>query len=164
MLSENKDSFTSFSVFIPSVPFLASWPWLLPPVHNWTEVVRVDIPFLFPVFSGTLHFFLQVQTSIWDYFGSVQFSLVAQSCLTLCDPLDCSTSSFPVHHQLPELVQTHVHQVSDAIQPSHPVVPFSCLQSFPELGSFQISQFFTSGGQSIGASASASVLPMNLQG
>ena len=122
MLSENKDSFTSFSVFIPSVPFLASWPWLLPPVHNWTEVVRVDIPFLFPVFSGTLHFFLQVQTSIWDYFGSVQFSLVAQSCLTLCDPKDCSTPGFPVHHQLPEITQTHVHRVGDAIQPSHPLL------------------------------------------
>ena len=71
---------------------------------------------------------------------------------------------FPVYHQLPELAQTHVHQVSDAIQPSHPVVPFSaCLQSFPALGSFPLSQFFPSGGQSTGTSASASVLPMNIQ-
>ena len=54
-----------------------------------------------------------------------QFSTVAQSCLTLCDPLDCSTAGFPVHHQLPELVQTHGHRVSDAIQPSHPLLsPF----------------------------------------
>ena len=51
-----------------------------------------------------------------------QFSSVAQLCLTLCDPIDCSTSGFPVHHQLPELAQTHVHQVSGAIQPSHPLL------------------------------------------
>ena len=49
--------------------------------------------------------------------SSVQFSSVDQLCLTLCDPMDCSTPGLPVHHQLPELVQTHVHQVSDAIQP-----------------------------------------------
>ena len=47
---------------------------------------------------------------------------VAQSCLTLCDPTDCSTSGFPVHHQLLELTQTHVHWVSDVIQPSHPLL------------------------------------------
>ena len=54
---------------------------------------------------------------------SVQFSLVAQLCPTLCDPVDCSTPNFSIHHQLPELAQTHVHQVSDAIQPSHPLLP-----------------------------------------
>ena len=47
--------------------------------------------------------------------------LVTKSCLTLCDPMDCRTSGFPVHHQLPELAQTHIRQVSDAIQPSHPL-------------------------------------------
>ena len=47
---------------------------------------------------------------------------VAQSCPTLCDPMDCSMQGFPVHHQLPELTQTHVHWVSDAIQPSHPLL------------------------------------------
>ena len=67
------------------------------------------------------------------------------------------------HHQLPEFTQTLVHRVSDAIQPSHSVVPFSCLQSFPTSQSFQMSQLFTSGGQSIGVSTSASVLPMNIQ-
>ena len=51
-----------------------------------------------------------------------KFSSVAQSCLTLYDPVDCRTPSFPVHHQLPEPAQTHVHQVGDAIQPSHPLV------------------------------------------
>ena len=52
-----------------------------------------------------------------------RFSSVTQSCLTLCDLMDYSTSGFPVHHQLPELAQTHVHQVGDAIQPSHPLLP-----------------------------------------
>ena len=56
---------------------------------------------------------------------SVQFSSVAQSCLTLCDPMNCSTPGLPVHHQLSEFTQTHVHRVSDAIQPSHPLLsPF----------------------------------------
>ena len=96
-------------------------------------------------------------------------SSVPQLCLILCNPMDCSTPGFPVHHQLPELAQTHVHWIGDAIQPSHPhlkrrVVPFSsCLQSFLASGSFPVNQFFASGGQSIGASASTSVLPMNIQ-
>ena len=51
----------------------------------------------------------------------VQFSSVAQSCLTLCDPMNCSTPGLPVPHQLPEFTQTHVHGVSDAIQLSHPL-------------------------------------------
>ena len=74
-------------------------------------------------------------------------------------PLDCSTPSLPVHHQLPEFTQTHVHWVGDAIQTiSSSVIPFSsCLQSSPASGSFPMSQFFTSGGQSIGVSYSTSV-------
>ena len=80
------------------------------------------------------------------------------------DPMDCSMPSFPVHHQLLELAQTPVHRVGDAIQPSHPVIPFSsCLQSLQASGSFQMSQFFISGGQSIGISALASVLLVNIQ-
>ena len=51
---------------------------------------------------------------------SVQFSSVAQLCPALCDPMNCSTPGLPVHHQLPEFTQTHVHCVGDAIQPSHP--------------------------------------------
>ena len=54
-------------------------------------------------------------------FSSVQFSSVTELCLTLCDPMNCSTSGLPVHHQLLEFTQTHVHRVSDAIQPSHPL-------------------------------------------
>ena len=82
------------------------------------------------------------------------------SRVQFCDPMDCSTPGLPIHHQLPELAQTHVHQVGDVIQPSHPLSSLSaCLQSFPASGSFPMSQFFASGSQSIGASASASDLP-----
>ena len=65
--------------------------------------------------------------------GQVQFSSVTQSCPTLCDPMDCSMPGFPVHHQLPELAQTHVHRVRDAIQPSHPL-------SSPSPPAFNLSQ------------------------
>ena len=54
--------------------------------------------------------------------SSVQFSSVTQSCLTLCDPMNRSTRGLPVHHQLPEFTQTHIHRVSGAIQPSHPLL------------------------------------------
>ena len=80
-------------------------------------------------------------------------------------PMDCSTPGFPVHHQLLELTQNSC-PLSQWCHPtvSSSVGPFSsCLQSFPESGSFPMSQFFASGGQSIGVSASASVLPMNIQ-
>ena len=75
--------------------------------------------------------------------------------------MDRSTPGFPVHHQLPERAQTHVHRFGDAIQPSLPAFS-SCFQSFPESGSFLMSQLFASGGQSIGVSASTSVLLMNI--
>ena len=88
----------------------------------------------------------------------VQFSSVAQLCPTLCDPMDCSTAGFPVHYQLLEFAQTHVHRVGDAIQPSHPLSSPS-----PALNLSQHQGLFTSGGLSIGAPASASVLPMNIQ-
>ena len=96
---------------------------------------------------------------------SLQFSS-AQSCLTLYNPMACSTPGLPVHHQLPEFTQTQVHWVSDSIQLSHPLSSpspptFSLSQ---HQGIFKwVSQFFTSAGQSIGASALTSVLPMNTQ-
>ena len=101
-------------------------------------------------------------TGICEQTGS---SSAAQSSPTLCNPIDCSTTGFPVHHQLPELTQSHVHWVSDAIPTiSSSVIPFSsCLRFFPASGFFQMNQFFISGGQSIRVSASASVLPMNIQ-
>ena len=89
---------------------------------------------------------------------------VTQLCLTLWDPMDCSMPGFPVLHHLLELAQTQVHWVGDAPTISSSVVPFSsCLQSFPTSGSFLMSWLFASGGQSIGVSTSASVLPMNIQ-
>ena len=54
--------------------------------------------------------------------SAIQFSSVAQLCLTLCDPMNCSTPGLPVHNRLPEFIQTHVHRVGDAIQPSHPLL------------------------------------------
>ena len=90
------------------------------------------------------------------------FSSVTQSCSTLCHPKDCSMPGFPVHHQLLDLAQTHVHRVNDAIQPSHPLLSPSP-PAFTTSGSFPRSQFFPLGGQSIRVSASASVLPMNIQ-
>ena len=92
-------------------------------------------------------------------------SSVTQSCLTFCNPMDCSTPGLSVHHQLPEFTQTHDRWVSDTIQPSSSsVIPFSSrLQSFQASGSFQMSQLFASGGQSTGVSTSTSVLPVNIQ-
>ena len=99
------------------------------------------------------------------HYKHIQFSSVTQSCPTLCDPMNCSTPGLPVYHQLPESTQNHVHWVSDTIQPSHPVIPFSSHpQSFSASGSFQMGQLFASSGQSIGVSASISVLPINTQG
>ena len=85
---------------------------------------------------------------------------VAQSCLTLCDTMDCSTLGFPVFHYLPEFAQTHVHWVYDAIQTSsHPLsLPLLLPSVFPSIG------IFSSSGQRIGASNLASVLPLNIQG
>ena len=102
--------------------------------------------------------------SMHSWHSIYQFSSVSQSCPTLCNPTDCSTPGLPVHHQLPECAQTHLHHVSDAIQLSQSLfVPFSsCLQSFPASGSFQMNQIFASGSQSIVVLASTSVLPMNI--
>ena len=96
---------------------------------------------------------------------SVQFSSVAQSCPTVCDPMNCRTPGLPVHHQLPEFAQTYVHWVGDAIQPSHPLsalVP-PALNLSQHQGIFPMNRLFASGSQSIEVSASTSVLPMNTQ-
>ena len=99
-----------------------------------------------------------------SWFCLVQFSSVVQSCLTLCDPMDCSTRP-PCPSPTPR-VHSNSCPLSQWCHPtiSSSIIPFSSyLQSFPASGSFQTSQFFTSGGQSIGVSASASVLAMNIQ-
>ena len=95
----------------------------------------------------------------------IQFSSVTQSCLTLCNPINCSTLGLPVHHQLPEFTQTH--PLSRWCHPaiSSLVVPFSsCPQSLPASESFPVSQLFAWGGQSTGVSALASFLPKKSQG
>ena len=91
-----------------------------------------------------------------------QFSSVAQSCPTICNPMDCSTPGLPVHHQLLEFTQTDVHRVGDAIQPSHPLLS-------PSPPAFNLShhhhlfKWVSSSHQNIRVSASISVLPMNTQ-
>ena len=96
-------------------------------------------------------------TSFYD-----QIRSVAQSCLTLCDPMNHSTPGLPVYHQLPEFTQTHVHGVSDAIQPSHPLLfPSPPAPNPSQHQSFPMSQLFAWGGQSTGVSALASFLPKN---
>ena len=109
--------------------------------------------------------FFKVVRGFRGGWGSIQFSSVAQSCPTLCDPMNRSMPGLPVHHQLPEFTQTHVHQVSDAIQPSHPLSS----PSPPALNPSQHQSLFqwvnsTWGGQSTGASALASFLSKKSQG
>ena len=94
-----------------------------------------------------------------------QFSSVAQSCPTLCDPIDCSMPGFPVHHQFPELTQTHVHQVGDAIQPSYPLSPPSspALNLSHHQGLFQWVSSLHQVAKVLEVSTSASLLPTNTQ-
>ena len=93
-----------------------------------------------------------------------QFSSVDQSCPTLCDPVNHSTPGLPVHHQLLEFTQTHIHRVRDAIQPSHPLLSPSPPAPNPSQHQyFPMSQLFTWGGQSIWVSPLTSVLQMNTQ-
>ena len=82
--------------------------------------------------NGNSHFLKKI-------YGIILLSAVTQSCLTLYHPVDCSTPGFPVHHQLPELTQTHVHQVGDTDISSSVISFTSCLQSFPGSGSFPMS-------------------------
>ena len=89
---------------------------------------------------------------------------VAKSCPTLWDPRDCCTPGFPVLHYLPEFDQTHVHWVDDAIQPSHPLSPASPPALYLSQHHCLLSWLVTSGSESIGALAPASVLPMTIQG
>ena len=98
----------------------------------------------------------------WATWDDQLINSVAQSCPTLCDPMDCSMPGLPVQHQLPEFTKTHVHWVGDAIQPSLTLSSPSPLPSiFPSIR--VMCQLFPSGGQSSRASASTSVLPINIQ-
>ena len=106
-----------------------------------------------------------MENKIWvKFWGNEIISSIAQLCPTLCDPMDCIMTGLPIHNQLPEFTQTHVHWINDTNPTvSSSVITSFCLQSFPASGAYQMSQFFVSGHQSIGVSASASVPPMNIQ-
>ena len=100
-----------------------------------------------------------------------QFSSVAQSCPTLCDPMDCSTKGFPVHHQLQELAQNHVHRVGDAIQPSNPLLSPSPpafnlskhqFSQFSSVSSTQASLSITNSRSLLKLMSIESVMPSNL--
>ena len=116
------------------------------------------------IVSSAKHFDYKVKhrhtqsMSSQNYASFSQFRSVAQSRLTLCDPMDCSTPGLGVYSNSCPLSRWCHPTISSS------AIPFSsCLQSFPASGSFPMSQFFTSGHQSIGVSASTSVLPMNVQ-
>ena len=122
-------------------------------IHIWTKQKDTCTPMLIAA--------LFTIVMIWKYpsTDSVQFSSVTQSCLTLCDPMNCSTPGLPVHHQLPEFTQTLIYWVGDAIQPSHSLSsPSPSTLNLSQNQSLFKCQLFASGGQSIGVSASISVL------
>ena len=93
------------------------------PKSNFTLFLSIFLTIVWVESSILLYIFFMLSLVILGQLSptKVQFSSVAQSCTTLCDPMGCSTPGFPVHHQLPEPTKTHVHWVSDAIQPSHPL-------------------------------------------
>ena len=96
---------------------------------------------------------------------STQFRSVTQSCPTLCNPMNRSTPGLPVHHQLPKFTQIHIHRVSDAIQPSHPLSSPSPPAPNPSsIRVFSNESTLCMTGQSTGVSALTSVLPKNTQG
>ena len=113
---------SAFFIVQLSYPYMTTGKTIA--LTRWTFVGKV-ISLLFNMLSRFVITFLPR--------SSVPFSSVAQLCPTLCDPMNCSTPGLPVHHQLPEFTQTHVHRVGDAIQPSHPL-------SFPSPPALNLSQ------------------------
>ena len=153
------------SVVVNDAAVNVHWSYLfqiriLFPLDIYPEVGLLDdMVVLFLIFEESNTVFHNGHT-ILCFHQSAQFSSVTQSCPTLCNPMNRSTPGLPVHHQLPEFTQTR--PLSQWCHPTIPssVVPVSFLQSFPASASLLMKQFFTTGGQSIGASASTSVLPM----
>ena len=113
-----------YSIRQNSLTALVSLP--APPAHPSLPRYRLvttdlfSVPLVLPFIEYHIAGFIKY-VAFEDWMLSLQFSLAAQSCPTLCNPMNCSTPGLPVHHQLPEFTQTHVHRVSDAIQPSHPL-------------------------------------------
>ena len=103
------ENFTAIRTVWKGVEFFVEWRV---PCHHWGCSDHIQITTM-P--GGWTRWLLRCQ------FSKVQFNSVTQSCPTLCNPMNCSMPGLPVHHQLPELTQTHAHPVSDAIQPSHPL-------------------------------------------
>ena len=122
-------------------PGLLHWQGCsFPLIHRGSPGSALHIPVTFPLrISFPLdHHRASGRVPCVKRKGLIQlFRSVAQSCPILCEPMDCSTPGFPVHHQLPELTQTHAHQVSEAIKPSHPCRPLLLLPSvFPSIRVF----------------------------
>ena len=110
-----------------AIPFSNEWKWKVK-VKSLSHALLLVTPWSCSLPGFSVHGLFQARVLEWGAiaFSRIdhQFSLVSsvtQSCPTLCDPMNCSTLGLPVHHQLPEFTETHVHQVSDAIQPSHPL-------------------------------------------
>ena len=107
----------------------------------WTVVYIIYIIIYKDIYTMDIQIYVSLTQWTWIWanlgkqwrIGKPQFSSVTQSCLTLCDPIDCSMPGLPVHHQFLEFTQTHVHQVNDVIQPSHPL-------SSPSPPAFNLSQ------------------------
>ena len=118
--SSNHDSFTSFPIWIDFIYFSSLIAKAKLSKQSWIRVAREDILLLFQILEEMLSVFHHWEWClllVCHQFSSVNFSHSVVS--DICDPMDCSTPGFAVHHQLPELTQTHVHRVGDAIQPSH---------------------------------------------
>ena len=110
----------------PSMGFLRQEYWGGLPFPSPGDLTNPGIESTFlesPALAG--RFFTTEQIRKADKDNSVQFSSVTQLCITLCDPMECRTPGIPVHHQLSELAQTHVHRVGDAIKSSHPLLSLS---------------------------------------
>jgi len=98
--------------------------------RDWTQVFRIADRFFTVWATRETHKTKAGRVRFWSLYLK-PFSSVAQSCPTLCNPMDCSTPGLPVHHQLPEFTQTHVHQARDTIQPSHPLLSPSRPAPYP---------------------------------
>ena len=145
MLSSNARAFDSINVHFKSYAFPATlkktiWTVLtLRDKHTYNDLFNVYFPLVVHQFwkkeyvVSVLMVAFPQAPSTPQLPLDIQFSSVSQSCPTLCNPMDCSTPDFPVHHQLLELTQTYVHWVNDAIQPSHPL-------SSPSPPAFSLSQ------------------------
>ena len=106
-------------VFLSSHPYTSSFSFM----SGQLQMISLAVISLLTnkMFETIETLAVNISNLILETLSSVQFSSIAQSCPTLCDPMNCSTLGLPVHHQFPEFTQIHAHRVGDAIQPSHPL-------------------------------------------